>query len=120
MIGNQLGSMGVVFEHAGEVQVGTAEAKIHGGFVLALDKFRQVVPGAEPGENAIAFPAPGNDLLPREIRGEEPGAFLSIPFYAPVEPVIIPAECKQDSSLFGSHVELPAIAGTSSRVKRNS
>ena len=113
MIRHQLGSVGVVFEHARKMQVGTAEAEVHRGLVLALHELRQVVPGAEPGEDAIALPAPRNDLLPRKIGGEKPRVLLSIPLYAPVEPVIIPAERKQNSLLFLSHVATGTGAGTS-------
>jgi hypothetical protein len=45
--------------------------------------------------------------------------FLSVPFYAPVEPVVIPAECKQDSSLFSSHVAVVVGADTNRPGKRS-
>ena len=118
MIGHQLGRMGVVFEHAGEMQMRAAEAEVHRGLVLALHKLRQVVPRPEPGQDAVALPAPGNNLLPRQIGREKPRVLLSVALDAPVEPVVIPAERQQDSSLYSSHVALAASARRSAHGGR--
>jgi hypothetical protein len=100
VFGHELGGVGVVLEHAGELQMGTPEAEIDGRLIFALDELRQFVPGPQPGEDAVPFPTPGDDLFAGEVCGEKPGVFLSVFFDAAMEPVVVPAEGDQDAFMF--------------------
>ena len=91
MVGYYLSGVGVVFKDARKVQVGPAETEVHGGLVLLFHEFRQLVPGTQPGQDAVAFPSPRHDFLTRHICGERPIVFSSIGLNAAMEPVIIPA-----------------------------
>ncbi len=99
MLGGQLRRVGVIFQDAGKAQLRTAEAQIHGGLSGMHHKFRQIVTGAEPRQYPVAFPPPGNDFFPREIRREMPVVFLREFFNAPMQPVVIPAQGNQDALL---------------------
>src|SRR5580658_1375600 len=72
--------------------MGAAVAKIHRGFFGLDNKFGQIIARAEPGQDAIAFPSPGDDFLAGEIGGEMPMALLRKFFNAAMQTVIIPAE----------------------------
>ena len=92
MFGYKLRSMRVVFQHASEFQVLAAEAEINGGLFGIHNKFRQIIASAEPGQDAVAFPTPGNDLLASKIGGEMPIVLLGKFLNAPVQTVVIPAK----------------------------
>src|SRR4051794_2396831 len=106
MFGDQIGGVGVIFKHAGEAEVGAAETEIYGGLFGATDEFREIVSGAEPGEDAITLPTPGNHLLTREVCGKVPLVFESVTFNAAVQAVIVPTERHQYPLLIFSHVGL--------------
>jgi hypothetical protein len=82
MIRRQFGGMRVVFQHAGKFQLRPAVAEIHRREPGGFDKLREVVAGAEPGENAVAFPAPGDDFFAGVIGVKMPAVFLCIFFNA--------------------------------------
>ena len=103
MFGDEPGGVRMIFQHAGKFQLRPAETEIHRGFFDGLDEFRQVIARAEPGENAVARPAPGNDFFAGEIRVKMPAMLLGIFFNALMQPVIIPAQSQQDALLFFAH-----------------
>src|SRR5205085_8705914 len=93
MFGDELGGVRVIFEHTREIQMRPAKTEINGRFAGVADELRQIVAGAEPREDAVAFPAPGDDLLAGEVGGKMPAVFLREFFNAAVETVVVPAEC---------------------------
>ena len=105
MFRHQLRGMRVVFEHAGKLQVRPAKAEINGRLVFAFDKFRQLVPRAQPRKDAVALPAPGDQLFAREVRRKKPRMFLRVFFNAAMKPVIVPAKRQEYSSLLLSHIK---------------
>ena len=82
----------------------TPETEVDGGFFFGLDKLGQIVAGAKPGQNAVAFPTPGNHFLTREVCVQVPAMFLRVFFDSTVQPVIVPAQRYQDTFLSAFHV----------------
>ncbi len=103
MIRNQLSTGMMIHQDAGEGELRPPETEIHRWFFGIQDKFSQIIPDAEPGEDAIAFPAPWDNAFTGHIRAQMPVMFLGIFFNAGVEPVIIPAQGQKDSRSFGWH-----------------
>ncbi len=116
MLRHQLRGLGVILQHARITQVRPPEAEVHCWLGCVFDKVRQVVPRTQPGQDAVAFPAPGNDLFAREIAGEVPVVFQGEFLDAAVQAVIIPAEHQQDALLpFACHLAL-FIAGVGQTI----
>src|SRR5262249_41208469 len=90
---------GVVLEHARKIQVRPAKAEVDGGLSSGADEFREVVSRAEPRENAVAFPAPGNDFFARKVCGKMPAVLLREFFDPAVHAVIVPSKRNQDPLL---------------------
>ena len=114
MLGHQLGGMGMILQYPGKSQLGTAKTEIHGWFFGADDKLRQIIPGAEPGQNPMSFPTPGNHLLPGQIGGKVPVVFLGKFLDPAVQSVVVPSKRDQNPLLLVSHdqSELDRDAGT--------
>src|SRR5437870_5694572 len=66
MFGHHLRRVRMVLQHARKMQLRPSETEIHRGFVFPFYELGQLVPRAEPRQNAISLPAPGNDLLARQ------------------------------------------------------
>ena len=104
MLRRQLRGVGVVLQHAGEGQLGPAQAEIHRRLGRVLDKLRQVVPRAQPGQDAVALPSPGDDLFAGEIAEKMPVVLLRELLNSPVEAVVVPSERHEHPFLaFASH-----------------
>src|SRR5690349_22321130 len=103
MFGDQLRGMGMVLEDARKFQLPPAETEIDGGLLRLDDKLGQIIAGAEPRENAVAQPAPGNDFFARQIGGEVPAMFERELFDAAMQAVIVPAECHEHAPLVFWH-----------------
>ena len=93
----------VIFEHPRKRQVRPAEAEVHRGQLRLNDELGEVVARAEPREDAVALPAPRDELLARVVRREVPVVFLRVFLDAAMQPVIIPAEYEQDALLLTGH-----------------
>jgi hypothetical protein len=67
MFRDEPGHGGVIHEHARKLQVRSAKAEIHGGLAGVGHEIREIIAGAEPCQNAIAFPTPRDDFLARGV-----------------------------------------------------
>src|SRR5205085_10076740 len=63
MFGGEPRARRVVHQNSGEFQMGPAKTEIHGWPPCLHYKLGKVIPRAQPGENAVAFPTPGYQAL---------------------------------------------------------
>src|SRR5690349_9065963 len=99
MFSRQLCRMRMILQYPGKSQLGTAITEVHRRFFDADDKLRQIIPGSEPGQNAMSFPTPGDDLLPGQIGRKVPVVFLGKLFDSAVQSIVVPSERDQDPLL---------------------
>ena len=93
MFRGDLAGLGVVLDHVGERGAAATQGEVDRRLVGFQDEVGEVVAGAEPSEDAVAFPAPGNHLLVDDaVGGQMPAVFRSIGGDALEQPVVIPAE----------------------------
>ena len=96
MFGDELCRMRMIFEHARVLQVRTAEAEVDGRLFGVTHEFGEVIAGAKPGEDTVAFPAPRDDFFANEVGRKVPAMFLGKPFDAAMHAVVIPPEGDED------------------------
>lgn len=101
---DELAGLRVVLHDVREGQVRPAQREIDGWFFHGRDEVREVIARGEPRENAIAFPAPRDDLLVNDaVRREVPAILGGISRDALQQAVIIPTQRDEDVLLPGLH-----------------
>jgi len=68
----------MIFQDAREIQIRPPKTVVHRRPIGPLHKFCQIITGAQPRQDAIAFPTPGNHFLARQIRREIPFVFQRV------------------------------------------
>ena len=97
MFRRDLTGLGVVLDHVGEGRPAATQGEVDRRLAGLQDEVRQIVAGAQPGQDAVTVPAPRNHLLVDDaVRGQVPAVFGGVGGDALEQTVIIPAECKED------------------------
>ena len=103
MLGDELPRLRVVLHDVGEGQMRPAQREIDRRLFHRGDEMREVVARGQPGEHAVAFPAPRDHLFMDDaVRGEMPAVLRGIGRDALQQPMVIPAERDQDVLLPGA------------------
>ena len=99
MLDHKPGSVRMVFKDSRKWQIGPPKTEIHRRAFSAFDELSQIVLRPEPGQDAVAFPASGNDFFASQIGRKIPAMLLCKFFDAPVKAIVVPTEGKQHASL---------------------
>ena len=67
------------------------------------DEIGEIVSRAEPGEDTVPIPTPGNYLLSRYLRREMPTMFLRVLLDSTLKPIIVPTQDEQNPPSFLPH-----------------
>jgi len=81
----------------------TAIAEIDGGQFGFGDEGGEVVAGAEPGQDAIALPAPRDDFFLGDIHAQMPAMLLGIIRNPLMDAVVVPTKGEQNAGGFVAH-----------------
>ena len=91
MVGHQLAAVRVVNQHTRKGQVRTAPAEINRRLAGLLNEIRQIIALPQPGQDAVALPAPRDELLTGVNGREVPVVFAGILLDAAMHGIVVPA-----------------------------
>ncbi len=118
MLGDELPGFRVFLHHVPEREVRAAQREIDGRLLHRRDKVREVLSRREPGEHAVAFPAPGDHFFVDDAVGRKvPPMLRGIRGDPLQQPVIIPAERDENILLVRFHAS-EIFAGASCGTSR--
>ena len=97
MFGDQFAGLRVILHHVGEGCVPAAQGEVDRRLVGLAHEVGQVVAGAQPGQDAIAVPAPRDYFLVDDaMGGQVPAVLGGIGGDALEQAMVIPTEREQD------------------------
>ena len=97
MFGDQFAGLRVILHHVSEGCVPAAQGEVDRRLVGLAHEVGQVVARAQPGQDAVAIPAPRNHFLVDDaMRGQVPAVLGGIGGDALEQAMVIPTEREQD------------------------